>query len=260
MGSGRRYGAGAGLVARGSWYARSVGLLTAAAVTRLGGGELFVLASTLDSLSPRQARWLAALTGRRQRVTVLALDFVHRAAPTRQLPRTRCFWLDAAPGGGGAAAPRLTDEYTQVAAAGPQGHVRTTYYRAGRPAVAKVNRGALTAYEYFAANGTQLCRDELDEYGRLIRTVDLHPTMRRAVTHRYFCADGRCWLSVWIERDGRWGRAQQHTGEAREFASVRQLQADWVMEQLTACPRPQVQAVGRVARQVAELVRSYPAG
>lgn len=235
--------------------ARVVGSLLAARVQRR---PVFLLLSGSETISPWYARWLRSAAEHRVRTTVLVLDFVPGGARLPDGLPARRFWLDAAPGGGGAAPRYSTAGCSEgpVAAYGGETWL-TGYYRDGKPALTITKLGAATIVEDYGTSGEPARREEIDERGKLIRLVDLHPADGREVTHRYLDSDGECWLSVWVDdEDSTLGRTQQHRGVQREFPTLRAAQASWVATQLSGAASPRVLISGRGAQEVADLVEA----
>lgn len=236
---------------------------------RARGGTLFVLVSghTTQGIS---AALRAVRLARKMRIPadVLVLDFV--PVPILQealnkfpadVPVLR-FWRDAAPVGGGAA-PRHSTATLRPAPLPDlkeRGKWRAGYYRAGQPVLAITERGQLTLIEHFGPGAAPVCRDEIDERGKLVRVVDLHPGTGREVTHRYFDAEGACWFSVDVEAaTGALDVARRHRPHPHEFASYRDAQAEWIAQLLgrTATRPSRILAVDKISRTVARTLGAH---
>ena len=165
------------------------------------------------------------------------------------------FWRDAAPGGGGFRSVASVDGL----AAGPvmllDGSWLPGYYREGLPVLATTMKPGGTWLDHFGSFGYPARRDELDPDGGLVRVLDFHPTGPRAVTHRYFDADGSCWLSARIESDGSPGPAQRHRPRPVEYAGLAAVQAEWVASRIAATWRPVVLSAGTASNRIAVEVR-----
>ncbi|SNR76946.1 hypothetical protein SAMN06265360_11856 [Haloechinothrix alba] len=238
---------------------RLCGLVLALRVRR---HRVYVLVAGAETAPLRTAvRCVRFAAGLRAPAELVVMDYSNDPAAAGALAgapagvAVRLFWRDAAPDGGGA-----TPRYTSGTADAPEPHPGslerswdTGYYQAGRPTMAVTERGRTTAVEHYQHGSMPSRRDEIDERGRLVRTVDLHPATGRAVTHRYLDTSGRCWMSVWIDTDGTVGRAQRHRPVATEFPSLRSAQAEWLASLLETERRHTVLAVGADAVSVAEM-------
>jgi hypothetical protein len=226
---------------------------------------VYVLVSGADAERPSPAfgRGIRAAVEARIPVELLVLDFPPEAAASAAVAQTeipadipvRCFWRAEAPGG---TAPRHS---TAMLTPGPVpkrpcgGMWQTGYFRAGLPVFAVAESGGTTTIDHYGLGGVPLQRHEIDALGRLVRIIDLHPATGRDATHRYWNADGECWLSVWVDPDdGDLGPTQQYRPRPREFPSLRSAQAHWVVEQMARTTRPRVLTTGNAAEEVAKLV------
>lgn len=222
---------------------------------RIRGRPVWLLLSGSEPVSPWYARTLRSAAEHRAGAAVFVLDFVPGVTDLPDRLPARRFWLDAAPGGGGSAPRYSTVGCIEGKVGGPDETWRNGYYRDGKPVLTITERGGATIVEDYDGFGEPVRREEIDQDGKLIRLVDLHPSDGREVTHRYLNADGECWLSVWVDpEDGRLGRTQRHRGDVREFPTLRAAQAAWVAGQISG-PTPRILVSGRGAEEVAELVK-----
>lgn len=222
---------------------------------RVRGRPVWLLLSGSEPVSPWYARRLRSAAEHRAGAAVLVLDFVPGVTGLPASLPARRFWLDAAPGGGGSAPRYSTADCSAGKVAGPDESWRNGYYRDGKPVLTITEHGDATIVEEYDGSGEPVRREEIDQDGKLIRLVDLHPADGREVTHRYLNADGECWLSVWVDPErGTLGRTQQHRGDVREFPTLRAAQASWVAGQISG-PTPRILVSGGGAQQVAELVK-----
>jgi hypothetical protein len=214
----------------------------------LAGGRKAALSGTV-----RSVRLTAAL---RLPAEIYVLDFNRTveealaALPTK-VP-VRRFWRDAAPAGGGVMPRSVTVESSAEPVPGNDaGGWRSGYYLAGTPVVAITNEPGSKSVLHYGTHGAPVRREQIDGGGRLVRVVDIHPATGRDVTHRYLNSDGRCWLSVWLDADGRTpGRTLQHHPMPRELASFRAAQAEWIADQGTATSRVRMLVAGHAAEQI----------
>ncbi|MBA0125228.1 hypothetical protein H0B56_06710 [Haloechinothrix sp. YIM 98757] len=230
---------------------------------RLRRRRVYVLVAGAETAPLRTAaRCVHFASGLRAPAELVVMDYSHDPAAAAALAgapagvAVRRFWRDAAPDGGGA-----TPRYSPHTAGVPEPHPGaldrvwdTGYYRAGRPVMTVTERGRTTVVDHYQHGSMPSRRDEIDERGRLVRAVDLHPGTGRAVTHRYLDTTGRCWMSVWIDPDGSFGRAQRHHPATTEFSSLRTAQAEWLASLLETERRYTVLAVGADAVSLAEMV------
>lgn len=238
--------------------ARMLAALPAAGLTRT---PVFLLLPDLHALTPELLRALRLAVRARAPVHLAVLDVVAGLdRPAGSIPervRVHRFWLDAAPGGGGAPPQHSVKGLEQAPLPGEDDEWLRGYYRDGSPALAVADRAGWTIVEHLASGGRRVRRDEIDPDGRLVRLVDLHPTTAGPVGHRYLDSDGRCWLSVRLDPDsGEAGPAHRHVGELRAFDGMRDCQAEWVAGLLAAAGRSRLVVSGPVAQHVADLARA----
>lgn len=237
--------------------ARMLAALPAAGLTRT---PVFLLLPDLHALTPELLRALRLAVRARAPVHVVVLDvaaaFDRAVGPIPERVRVHRYWLDAAPGGGGALPRHRVEGLEQAPLPGKDDGWLRGYYRDGSPVLAITEQAGWTIVEHLAPGGQCVRRDEIDPDGRLIRLVDLHPTTAEPVGHRYLAADGRCWLSVRLDPDsGEPGPADRHAVELRAFDGMRDCQAEWVAG-LLAAGRSRVVVTGPVAQHVADLART----
>jgi hypothetical protein len=224
--------------------AADVRLRSAALIGRRERGGVYVVLGKIpasdDSCQRALLSCFVAFADAGVRVHLLLLDYARDADYTINglrdrslLPAAvtvRYFWRDAAPSGDGGA---ITRPLVGLPARMPGRSNRTIYYQDGLPLISVAAKDHGAEVEHFGSTGAAVQRDEYDERGRLVRTLDLIEATGDVATHRYRDADGTCWLSAWVNQSsGRLGPLQMHRPSFREFATYSDVHAAWVTAKL----------------------------
>jgi hypothetical protein len=249
------------------WVAAAVGLRSAALIGRRERGGVYVVLGKIpasdDSCQRALLSCFAAFADAGVLVHLLLLDYARDADYTINglrdrslLPAAvtvRYFWRDAAPSGDGGAITRPLVGLPQPATAArmPGRSHRTIYSQDGLPLISVTAKDHGAEVEHFGSTGAATQRDEYDERGRLVRTLDLIEATGDVATHRYRDADGTCWLSAWVNQsNGASGPLQMHRPSLREFATYSDVHAAWVTAKLQRSIAPLIIAADNQSARV----------
>jgi hypothetical protein len=222
-----------------------------ARLTRLGRpGRLVVVATGHEAANLPEAalRAIGRSLARGEPVELVVLDFTWNAAPAApDGVAVRMFWREGAPAAGEFAPARRDDLYAAPVPA-RDGEWSEGYYSDGLP-VMRVRTGpAGRQVDHLAEWGAVVRRDEIDERGRLVRTVDVDPQTGEDATHRYVAGDGSCWLSVPLHATRPAGPVRQFKPAVRTYATLAEMQANWARTLVNR--RSRVLAAGAESKQI----------
>jgi poly(glycerol-phosphate) alpha-glucosyltransferase len=130
----------------------------------------------------------------------------------------RYFWRDAPPGGGGAPA----DPGTVT----------------GRKHFAP--DGRLVRIDQRDAAGAVLARAYFDPRGRFVLSDHTDPETGTTTVRRWFDSSGACWLTTWLDENGKPRKAVRHTPQPVAYEDFGCCAAEWVDAELADASEPVV--------------------
>lgn len=146
----------------------------------------------------------------------------------------RYFWREAAPGGGGAPAPALSnakDEagLTRFAESSSDGET-IRFYDNGLLTKAKRfdSDDRLQAVTYYDRARRAECHEHFDLEGRLVYVEHLNPDTGSAVLRRWFDRTGECWLTTWMNPNGNPAHTVRHRPDPVAYDHFGDCVAEWV--------------------------------
>lgn len=173
------------------------------------------------------------------------------------------FWRDAAPSCAGAAgnlparhrSPDLTATTERTAKA------RFVHLRDGTGTLVETEisdrKGRLVRVDRYDREGAVIGKEQFDPRGRLVLSDHLEPGDTTPTMRRWFDASGACWLTTWLNQEGRARQTVRHLPEPVGYDHFGHCVAEWVDSVIADSPAPVVFSDTR-EQDVALLAMRHP--
>lgn len=159
----------------------------------------------------------------------------------------RYFWRDAAPGGGGApvdARVSASEEPGLVATTESKSGATTVRFRDEHGLLVTAKRftpqGRLVRVDRHEPGGPVVTREHFDADGRLVVRDGMDAGGKKPLVRRWYARSGECWLTTWLNGDGRPRQTVRHLPEPIGYHHFGQCVAEWIDRELANSPAPVV--------------------